>query len=131
MSARPADIDEYLASAPEAARAVLERLRELVAGVAPDAVESISYGLPTFKYRGRPLVYFGAWEEHCALYALDPTGHERELAAFDVSGGTIRFAPERPPSDRLVRALIRERLATIQTEAANRRRNSAERRGSR
>jgi uncharacterized protein YdhG (YjbR/CyaY superfamily) len=47
MSARPADIDEYLAAAPEAARAVLGRLRQIVASVAPEAVESVSNENPT------------------------------------------------------------------------------------
>jgi uncharacterized protein YdhG (YjbR/CyaY superfamily) len=131
MSARPADIEEYLASAPSEARDFVGRLRTNVTAVTPDAVESISYGLPTFKYRGRPLVYFGAWDEHFALYALDPTGHERELADFDVSGGTLRFSPDRPPPDTLVRALLAERKAAIETEAANRRRGPSRRRTSR
>jgi uncharacterized protein YdhG (YjbR/CyaY superfamily) len=68
MSAKQTDIDSYVAGVPDDARATLDGLRRTIQGVAPDAVESISHGMPTFKYLGRPLAYFGAWKTRCALY---------------------------------------------------------------
>ena len=58
MNTRPTDIDEYLSAVPGDARATLEELRRTIKATAPDAVEAISYGMPAFKYQGRPLVYF-------------------------------------------------------------------------
>ncbi|MEX0741710.1 MAG: DUF1801 domain-containing protein, partial [Phycisphaeraceae bacterium] len=54
------DVDTYLGALPEEQRAALEKLRATIRAAAPDAAESISYGMPTFKYKGRPLIYFGA-----------------------------------------------------------------------
>lgn len=57
---RPTDIDAYLATVPDDARAALEKLRWIIKAVALGAVEVISYGMPAFKYQSKPLVYFAA-----------------------------------------------------------------------
>ncbi len=110
----PTTIDEYLAAVPADARAVLAALRATVRAVAPDAAESISYGMPMFKYRGRPLIYFGAWKSHCAIYGMDVSAHQEELAAFELAKGTIRFTPNAPLPEALVKALLAERKAAIE-----------------
>ena len=112
-AAKPRSIDEYLARATPSQRAVLERLRKAVHTAAPGAEEYIGYGLPGFKFKGRPLVYFGAWEKHCALYAASPAVQrkfQKELKGFAVSKGTIRFTPENPLPATLVTKLIRARI---------------------
>jgi len=53
-------VDDYLAGVPAHARAALEDLRAQIKGAAPGAEEIISYRIPTFRYRGRPLVAIGA-----------------------------------------------------------------------
>ena len=73
--AKPTTIDEYLAATSPAQRAVLETLRRAIHAAAPGAEEYLGYGLAGFKHGGRPLVYFGAWKEHCALYAASPKTH--------------------------------------------------------
>ncbi|MCK6570188.1 DUF1801 domain-containing protein [Myxococcota bacterium] len=109
----PKTIDEYLARLPATQRAALERLRAMIRAAAPRAEECISYQLPTFKQDGM-LVSFGAWKEHCALYGLSARLHgafEKELARYDKSKGTIRFAPDAPLPASLVKKLVRARLA--------------------
>jgi uncharacterized protein YdhG (YjbR/CyaY superfamily) len=109
MDTQATDIDGYLAALPEAARATLAVLRATIRATAPEAVESISYGMPAFKYRGKPLAYFMAAKQHCALYGT--------------AGGTKRFAPGEPLPEALVTALIQDRMADIEAkEAAGRRR---------
>jgi len=110
---KPRTIDEYLARAKPEQRAVLERLRRTIHSAAPGAVEYIGYGLAGFKFNGRPLVYFGAWNNHCALYAASPAvqkNFQKELKGFHVSKGTIRFTPEKPLPMALVKALVKARL---------------------
>lgn len=107
-------VEDYLASIPASMRPALEHLRQIVVSAAPDAVESISYGLPTYKYRGRPLVYFGAAKKHCALYGISVDEYMAELAEYDASKGTVRFSPDRPLPDTLIEKLIGDRLASIE-----------------
>ena len=113
------DVDAFLAALPLEMRAALENLRRAIRAAAPDAEESISYGVPAFKYRGRPLVSFGAAKSHCSFYVQSPAvmeAHRDELAAYDTSKGTVRFAPDAPLPDELVAKLVRARMA--ETDAA-------------
>jgi uncharacterized protein YdhG (YjbR/CyaY superfamily) len=119
MGSESPEVDAFLATLPEDARRALEHLRATIAYAAPDAVEGIGYGVPAFKYRGRPLVSFGAARAHCALYVQSPAvmdAHRDELAGFDTSKGTIRFSPGEPLPDELIAKLVRARMA--ETDAA-------------
>ena len=121
MKTKPETIDEYLALTKPRQRSVLEKLRKTIHAAAPGAVEYIGYGLAGFKFNGRPLVYFGAWETHCALYAASPAVQKRfqkELKGFECSKGTIRFTPEQPLPAKLVKALVKARIAEDATERA-------------
>jgi uncharacterized protein YdhG (YjbR/CyaY superfamily) len=116
---RSAEVDTFLAGLAPQMRAALEDLRRTIAKAAPAAVEGISYGVPAFKYRGRPLVSFGAGKNHCSFYVQSPDvmdAHPNELAQFDTAKGTIRFTPDRPLPVRLVTKLVRARMA--ETDAA-------------
>ena len=106
MNAKPADVDGYLAALPDQARDTLLRLRGVVKAAAPDAVESINYGMPAYKYQGKPLIYFGAAKQHLAVYG--------------VGEGTIRFTPAEPLTPEYVTALINARIADIEAAAAKR-----------
>ena len=105
----PATVDDYLARLPDVQRAALEEIRSTIRSAAPDAVESINYGVPFYKYKGKALISFGAAKKHLAIYGSNPTfvtQYEQELAAFDRSPGTIRFTPENPiPADLVVKAV--------------------------
>ena len=106
MNTKLTDVDGYLSALPDDARATLEELRRMIKAVAPDAVESISYGMPAFKHQGRPLVYFAAAKNHCALYGT--------------SKGTIRFPPGEPLPEELVKTLVSARIAAVEAVAAGR-----------
>jgi uncharacterized protein YdhG (YjbR/CyaY superfamily) len=109
-------MDEYLAGVPAAQRVALEKLRRAVHAAAPGAEEGFSYGLPAFRWNGRPLVAFGAWAEHCALYPLSSAATQavlEDLADFETSKGTIRFTPQKPLPARLVKKLVQVRLAEL------------------
>ena len=111
---KPKTIDEYLALVKPEQRAALEKLRKTIHAAAPGAEEYIGYGLAGFKLHGRPLVYFGAWENHCALYAASPAVQkkfQKELKGFEVSKGTIRFTPDKPLPTALVKKLVKARIA--------------------
>jgi uncharacterized protein YdhG (YjbR/CyaY superfamily) len=111
---KPKTIDEYLALAKPGQRAALEKLRQTIHAVAPGVEEGISYGLAGFKLNGRPLVYFGAWENHCAFYPGSVAAAKKfqgQLKNFETSKGTIRFTPDKPLPMALVKNLVKARIA--------------------
>lgn len=105
---------DYMANVPEPARTTLSRIRAVIQAAAPaDTVETISYGIPTFKYKG-PLIGFAAFSKHCSLFPMSPAviqSFKKELRDFETSKGTIRFPVDKPPPDALVKKLVKARVA--------------------
>jgi uncharacterized protein YdhG (YjbR/CyaY superfamily) len=105
-------VDEYLARVPEPARGTLKKIRAMIRSVVPaDASEAISYGIPSFKYKGW-LVGYAAFANHCSFFpgAL-PRKFADELKRFPTSKGTIRFPVDKPLPAALVKKLVRARIA--------------------
>lgn len=115
MADRPQTIDEYLAQvANPAHRAALEQLRTTIHALAPGVTECITYGHCGFKLGGRMLVSFAAAKQHCALYpwsAATIEAHADLLADYSTSAGTIRFQPQAPLPEELLRTLLAARIA--------------------
>jgi uncharacterized protein YdhG (YjbR/CyaY superfamily) len=115
---QPRTVDDYLAVAPKDMRAALSRLRKTIKAAAPEATESVSYGIVGYKHKGQRLAYFGHWKTHCALYGLGNgvyDAYAAELKAYDLTKGTIRFLPDKPLPDRLVTKMVKARIAEIET----------------
>ena len=110
--APPKDVESYLRGVPNEARASLEKLRQTIKSVVPEAVEVISYGIPTFKLDGRMLVSYAAFAEHCSFFpGAGPVDvHEDELKSFQTSKGTVRFTSTKPLSASLVKKLVKTRI---------------------
>lgn len=119
-SKKYANVDEYIADFDGIARERLELMRETVREAAPDAEESISYGMPAYKMKG-PLVYFAAYPNHIGFYAT-PTGHaefEFELSPYKQGKGSVQFPhEERLPLD-LVRRIVEFRVSEKLDESAD------------
>lgn len=91
-------IDEYIETFPEEVQETLEKLRRTIKGAAPEAEETISYEIPTFKQQGT-LVHFAAFKNHVGFYPT-PSGiaaFEEELSAYEKGKGSVKF-----PLDELI-----------------------------
>jgi len=109
-------VDEYIAAQPPQTQLRLQELRAIVRSVMPDAQESISYGMPTYK-SGPTRIYFGAAKKHCALYATAWHVLGDEVKPYLASRGTIRFPLDRPVPEALARKLVQ---VTIEERQAGR-----------
>lgn len=125
----PKNIDEYLARVPDEARTTLEKLRQTIRAVVPEAVEVISYQMPTFKLDGRMLVSFAAFKDHCSFFpgAAPIKVHEKDLKSYEISKGTIRFPTNKTLPASLVKKLVRSRIEENEAKASRRKSSSAAR----
>ncbi len=108
------DTDEYLAAVPEPARSTLKKIRAAIRSAVPaEATEAISYGMPSFKYKGA-LVWFAAFSDHCSFFPGSGrviATFQDELKKFQTSKGTIRFPMDKPLSAALVKKIVKARIA--------------------
>lgn len=102
-------VPNYIQSFPEPVQILLEQIRNVIKETAPEAEESISYGMPAYKIKGKPLVYFAGYKNHIGFYAT-PTGHEafaEELSKYKQGKGSVQFSLNEPiPFDLIKRIVI-------------------------
>ena len=109
-------VDRYLAALPSDQRAALTRLRALLLSLVPDAEEAIKTRVPAVRYRNATVVGYGAGKDHLALYVMFGDALRefvKEFADFDVGSRVVRFTPEHPIPDAVIRKVVRYRLAEI------------------
>ena len=107
-------IDEYIAAQPQRVQDILQRIRRLIHKAAPDAVEAISYQMPTFKLKNKNLIHFAAWQKHIAIYPL-PSGvnaFREELASYIAGRGTIQFPLDKPIPYDLIEKVVAYRVSS-------------------
>src|SRR5439155_15002347 len=117
----PKNVAEYLAGIPEPARSTLNKIRAAIRStVPPEATETISYGIPAFKYKG-VLVWFAAFSNQCSLFPTVSVveAFKNELKGFSTTKGTIHFPTDEPLPTALVKKLVKARIA--QNESKKRR----------
>ncbi|MEK7253585.1 MAG: DUF1801 domain-containing protein [Bacteroidota bacterium] len=110
-------MDEYIAGFPSETRAVLQQIRQTIIKAAPaEAVETISYGIPTFKWNGTYLVYFAGYKNHVSIHPAPVEAEEfkADFSRYKTGKGTVQFPLNQPiPFDlitRIVKHLIVENL---------------------
>jgi uncharacterized protein YdhG (YjbR/CyaY superfamily) len=113
----PATIEAYLAALPDERRAVMEELRQAINAAAPEATETIAYGMPALRsHGGRFLVSYGAYKNHYSLFPASGaavTALGEELTPYVAGKGTIRFPASRPIPLEMVTKIVKIRLAEV------------------
>jgi uncharacterized protein YdhG (YjbR/CyaY superfamily) len=106
MKSKVENVDDYIKAFPNKVQKILEQVRATIKEKAPEAVESISYGMPGYKTHGKPLVYFAGYKKHIGFYAT-PTGHREfaeELSKYKQGKGSVQFPLDKPiPFDLITR----------------------------
>lgn len=107
-------VDEYLAHLPAKQRAALNKLRRTIKAISPELKEKIAYGMPTVTYHGN-LVHYAAFKDHLSFYpGRRAKGFAAELEKHGASltgASTIKFTPEEPLPDSLVKKIVKVRMA--------------------
>ena len=106
-------VDDYLNELPDDIYSALENIRQIIKFLVPDAEETISYQVPSYKHKGM-LVGFGASKDHCSFFVMSSTllkDFEEDIKDFDTSTGTIRFTPDKPIPNDLITRIVMARLA--------------------
>lgn len=101
-------IDEYINTFPADVQPLLEGVRRAIRKAAPTAVETMSYGIPTFDLNGKHLVFFAGWKRHISVYPL-PAGDEafqQRIAQYKRVKSTVQFPLEKPIPYELIGEIV-------------------------
>lgn len=109
------NVDDYIATFPIEAQEAMHAVRERILTVAPMLAESLSYGMPAYKHKGKPAVYFGGYKSHIGFYAT-PTGHSAfadDLAGYKQGKGSVQFPLKDPMPLDLIERIVLFRIEEI------------------
>jgi uncharacterized protein YdhG (YjbR/CyaY superfamily) len=105
-----ADVHEYIAGFPSETQKVLKQVRSTIKKLLPEAEETISYGVPTFKINGNYVVYFAGFKKHLSIYPA-PRGHEKfkhALSKYKGGKGTVQFPLDEPLPLGLISRIVKQ-----------------------
>ena len=118
---KPETIDDYIAGFPDDVQKILQQVRSTIRKIAPAAVETISYGIPTFNLNNTYLVYFAGFKNHISIYPA-PVGVEafkKDFESYKTGRGTVQFPIGKPMPLALIRKITRYRLKENARKAEN------------
>jgi uncharacterized protein YdhG (YjbR/CyaY superfamily) len=119
----PQTIDEYIAGFPPDVQAIHQKIRSTIQNAAPDAVEAMKYGVPTFVLHGN-LVHWGGYQKHIGFYP-GPSGIEafkEQLSAYKGAKGSVQFPLDQPLPYALIKKIVAFRVKEARAAAANKQR---------
>lgn len=108
-------VDDYIQSFPEPTRQALQQVRDTIRRVAPTAQEKISYAIPAYMLKGKPLVYFAGYANHVGLYAL-PVTHSKftsQLSYYKKGKGSVQFPLDEPMPLPLIASMVAFRVEEL------------------
>ncbi len=107
--------DLYIAKLTEPNQKELGRLIDIVRREVPEAEQSISYGLPAFKYKNKPLIYFGAFKDHISIFPTSGPILELadKLSQYTTGKGTLQYTLDKPFPEELIKEIVVARVKQI------------------
>lgn len=111
----PKTIDDYISIQPDEVKEILNKVRETIRNAAPDAIEKISWQMPTF-WQGENLIHFAVFKKHLGIYPGELTDcpFEERLVGYKRTKGAIQFPFDKPIDYELIRDITLWRVSMVQ-----------------
>lgn len=116
MKPKATTVAEYISEFQEPQRTYLQQIVGILSKLVPDSQPGISYGMPAWKFHGKPLAYTAAFPNHIGFYAT-PNSHEAfqaELARYKQGKGSVQFPLTEPLPLDLIEKMVLFRMQQIQ-----------------
>jgi uncharacterized protein YdhG (YjbR/CyaY superfamily) len=110
------EVSDYVAGLPEPERSRIREIYDRARAVVPDAVEGMSYGVPSLLYRGEGLISVMKTKKHIGVYPhgnLGDLAGEVTAAGLGSTKGSIHLRTGDRLPDELLERFVRRRVAQI------------------
>ena len=107
-------IDQYISEQNENVQLILNKVRDTIKKAAPDAIEKISWKMPTF-WQKENLIHFAAFKNHISVFpgGEATTVFAEKLTDYKTAKGTIQFQLSKPIPYDLIDEITRWRLSVV------------------
>ena len=112
MKSEVKTVADYINTFTKETQIKLKKIRQIIKDEAPEAIESISYGMPAYKTYNKPLVYFEGYDKHIGFYAT-PTGHQqfkKQLSVYKQGKGSVQFPLDQTLPLQLIAEIVKFRV---------------------
>lgn len=112
----------YLDNLPKLEKDALGILRNQILKVIPHLEERLSRGVPFFYYKGKRAVGFRSSKTHLSFFIMEGRvlkDFKKELSEYNTSSTVIKFKPENPLPESIIRMLVLARVQEIDTSLSN------------
>jgi uncharacterized protein YdhG (YjbR/CyaY superfamily) len=111
---KPTSVAEYIQSASKEAQKKLKEVRQAIRAAAPDAEESLKWGMPSFTQK-RILVTYAAYKNHIGFYPTPSVvaAFKKDITKFKNASGSIQFPMDKPIPIALIKKITKFRIQEI------------------
>ena len=104
--------DKYISTFSKDIQKLLHSMRKTIRIAAPDAEESIKYGIVTYVLNGN-LVHFGGFKQHIGFYPGQSAllKFEKRLSVYKSAKGSVQFPLDKPLPLKLISIIVTFRVA--------------------
>lgn len=108
--------DEYIESFSVDIQIILQKVRQVIKDTSSEAIETFSYGIPTFDLNGKHLVHFAAFKKHIGFYPTPASieTFKEELSQFKWAKGSVQFPLNKPIPYDLIKKIVLFRIKEVQ-----------------
>ena len=108
-------IDNYISRFPKETQKLLNKMKRTIKESSLDSVETIGYGIPTFKLKENNLMHFAAFKNHIGFFPTPSAivAFKKELSEYKTTKGAIQFPLDKPIPFDLVRKIVQYRVREI------------------
>ena len=109
-------VSDYIAGLDAKDGIFFQDLYKIVKQIIPDIKEGVSYAMPAFIYKDKPLLCFALTNTHYGIY---PMGSQiidtmkNDLVGLDTTKGSIHFPLNKPLPKELIKKMVNKRLEQI------------------
>ncbi len=109
------EVDSYIREFPIEVQEMLLEIRNIIFEEAPEAVEGISFNMPSYKVDDKILIYYAGYKKHIGLYPMPVTVEvfKEKLVDYKISKGTIQFSLNKVLPTELIREIVKYRVNNL------------------
>ena len=99
---------DYIEKLNDGEKATLSTLRDIVYEIVPNAEDAFSYGVPTYRYKGKYLIAFASNKNFMSIYPGSEAVEvfKDQLKEYKTTKGTISFTAQHPLPDELLKNVV-------------------------